>query len=48
LITLGYDQNHQEEKVKQMAEKATGNGVEVERIDSNRSYSSSEIKSNLE
>lgn len=44
IVTLGYDQNHDEDKVKQMAEKATGHEVEVIRISSKKDYSSSDIK----
>ena len=43
-ITLGYDQSHDEEDVREMAEKATGHSVEVERIDGRKDYSSSDIK----
>lgn len=45
VITLGYDQEHDEEEVKEMAEKATGHEVEVVRIGSGGDYSSSDIKS---
>lgn len=44
VITLGYDQEHDEEKVKEMAEKATGHNVEVSRISDKKGYSSSKIK----
>lgn len=44
VITLGYDQSHSEEEVKEMAEEATGQGVEVERISGKSDYSSSKIK----
>lgn len=44
VITLGYDQEHDEDKVKQMAEKATGHEVEVVRISNKGDYSSSNIR----
>lgn len=44
IITLGYDQEHDESKVKKMAEKATGHEVEVRRIEGRGDYSSSSIK----
>ena len=44
VITLGYDQSHDEEDVREMAEEATGHSVEVERIDGKEGYSSSDIK----
>ncbi len=44
VITLGYDQEHDEEEVKKMAEKATGHTVEVVRIDEKEEYSSSDIR----
>ena len=44
VITLGHDQNHSVEEVKELAEKATGHKVEVERISEHGSYSSSDIK----
>ena len=44
VITLGYDQSHDEEDVREMAEEATGHSVEVERIDEKEGYSSSDIK----
>ena len=43
-ITIGYDQNHSEEDVKKLAEKATGHGVEVQRISGKGDYSSSNIR----
>lgn len=43
-ITLGYDQKHDEEEVKEMAEKATGHEVKVERISGLEDYSSSNIR----
>lgn len=46
VITLGYDQDHEEQKVKQMAEDATGHGVSVERISGKGEYSSSDLKQN--
>lgn len=44
VITLGYDQNHDEEEVKKMAEKATDHEVEIKRISAHREYSSSDIR----
>lgn len=44
VITLGYDQGHDVEEVKEMAEKATGHEVEVKRISEKEGYSSSRIK----
>lgn len=44
VITLGYDQSHSEDEVKEMAEKATGHRVEVKRITGKEDYSSSKIK----
>lgn len=44
IITLGYDQKHEEQEVKDMAEKATGHEVEVERIEGLENYSSSNIR----
>lgn len=44
IITLGYDQGHDEEEVRQMAEDATGHEVGVERISGRGKYSSSDIK----
>lgn len=44
VITLGYDQNHDEKEVKEMAEKATGHEVEIKRISAHREYSSSDIR----
>lgn len=46
VITLGYDQSHDEEEVKRMAEDAAGHEVEVERISGREGYSSSELKQN--
>lgn len=46
VITLGYDQSHDEAEVKEMAEAATGHEVVVQRISGKRDYSSSEIKRN--
>ncbi|WP_153549897.1 adenylyltransferase/cytidyltransferase family protein [Candidatus Nanohalobium constans] len=43
-ITLGYDQKHDEEEVKKMAENATNHEVEVKRISGFQNYSSSNIK----
>ena len=45
IITLGYDQNHDEEKVEKMAKKATDHEVNVERISGLKEYSSSNIRS---
>jgi FAD synthetase len=45
LITLGYDQSHKEEEVREMAEEATGHEVKVERISEKGDYSSSDLKS---
>lgn len=45
IITLGYDQNHSEEDVKKMAEKATGHKVCISCIEGLENYSSSDIKS---
>ncbi|PSH00650.1 MAG: FAD synthase [Nanohaloarchaea archaeon SW_7_46_7] len=45
IITLGYDQNHEEEKVEKMAKKATGHEVNVKRISGLKEYSSSNIRS---
>jgi len=44
IITLGYDQDHEESEVKEMAQNATGHEVKVVRISRNGSYSSSDIK----
>lgn len=44
VITLGHDQGHSEKEVENMAEKATGKDVKVERIDNKDDYSSSDIK----
>lgn len=44
MITLGYDQSHDEEEVREMAEKATGHKVRVERISGLEDYSSSNIR----
>lgn len=44
IITLGHDQEHDEENVKDMAEQATGHDVGVVRISEKGSYSSSEIR----
>lgn len=44
VITLGYDQGHDEQEVKQMAEEATGHEVQVKRISGKDGYSSSDIK----
>jgi len=44
VITIGQDQSHSVEEVKELAEKATGHKVEVERISEKGDYSSSDIK----
>jgi FAD synthetase len=44
VITLGYDQEHEEKKVKKMAEEATGHEVEIARISGKEDYSSSDYK----
>lgn len=44
VITLGYDQEHNEEKVKQMAEDAKGHEVKVVRIGEKEGYASSNIR----
>lgn len=44
VITLGYDQDHDEEQVKDMAEDITGHEVEVSRISKHEDYSSSSIR----
>ncbi|MFB6191338.1 MAG: adenylyltransferase/cytidyltransferase family protein [Candidatus Nanohaloarchaea archaeon] len=44
VITLGYDQEHDEKEVKELAEDATGHEVEVVRIGEKKGYSSSDIK----
>lgn len=44
VITLGYDQDHSEMEVREMAERATGHSVEVERIGELEGYSSSKIR----
>ncbi|MFB6144577.1 MAG: adenylyltransferase/cytidyltransferase family protein [Candidatus Nanohaloarchaea archaeon] len=44
VITLGYDQDHSEDEVKNLAENATGHGVKVERISSRGDYSSRNIR----
>ena len=46
VITIGQDQSHSVEEVKELAEKATDHKVEVERISKKEEYSSSDIKSN--
>lgn len=45
VIALGYDQDHNLNEVRKMAEKASGHSVEVVRLDSKGDYSSSKIKS---
>jgi len=44
VITLGYDQSHEEDEVRNMAERATGHEVNVERISGLENYASSNIK----
>jgi len=44
VITLGHDQEHDQEQVKQMAEEVTGHEVEVSRISKKGDYSSSKIR----
>lgn len=44
VITLGYDQSHDEKEVKEMAEKATDHRVEIVRISGKEGYSSSNIR----
>lgn len=46
VITLGHDQSHSIDEVKELAEKATGHQVSVERISEKEDYSSSDIKKN--
>lgn len=48
VITLGYDQGHEEEEVRKLAEEATGHEVRVERMGSGKDYSSSDIKERLD
>ncbi len=45
VITLGYDQEHEEPEVRQMAREATGHEVEIARIGQYGDYSSSDIRS---
>ena len=45
IITLGHDQHHSREEVKELAEDATGHEVEIYRSSGLEDYSSSEIKS---
>jgi FAD synthetase len=44
VITLGYDQSHDREDVKELAENTTGHGVEVVRVEGKGEYSSSDIR----
>ncbi|MFB6213461.1 MAG: adenylyltransferase/cytidyltransferase family protein [Candidatus Nanohaloarchaea archaeon] len=44
VITLGYDQAHEEREVEELAEDATDHEVEVVRIGEKEGYSSSDIK----
>lgn len=48
VITLGHDQDHVPEEVKELAETATGHDVEVEKISGLGDYSSSDIKASHE
>lgn len=44
VVTLGYDQDHDLEEVKELAEEATGHEVEVTKIGQKEGYSSSDIR----
>jgi FAD synthetase len=44
VITLGYDQSHDREDVKELAENTTGHEVEVVRVEGKGEYSSSDIR----
>lgn len=44
IVTLGYDQDHNVQEVKELAEQATGHSVEVKRISQEKGYSSSQIR----
>ena len=44
VVTLGHDQEHNVQEVKELAEQATGHSVEVERISQEKGYSSSQIR----
>lgn len=44
VITLGYDQGHDEEEVREMAQEATCHEVDVVRIEGKEDYSSSKVK----
>lgn len=48
VITLGHDQHHELDEVKEMAEKATGHEVDVRRISEKDGYSSSDLKEGFE
>lgn len=48
VITLGYDQDHDREEVKELAENTLNHEVEVLRIHGKGEYSSSEIKSKFQ
>lgn len=48
VITLGHDQNHVPEEVKELAETATGHAVKIEQISELGDYSSSDIKASHE
>ena len=45
IITLGYDQKHDDGQVREMAEDSTGHEVTVVRIEEREGYSSSDIRS---
>ncbi|PSH01883.1 MAG: FAD synthase [Nanohaloarchaea archaeon SW_10_44_10] len=44
VITLGYDQKHDRDKVRELAEDTVGHEVEVLRIEGKNEYSSTDIK----
>ncbi|PSG99945.1 MAG: FAD synthase [Nanohaloarchaea archaeon SW_4_43_9] len=44
VITLGYDQKHDREEVRELAEDTVGHEVEVLRIEGKNEYSSTDIK----
>ena len=48
VITLGHDQHHSEEDVKNMAEEALGREVKVERVEESTEHSSSDIKEDID
>ncbi|MFB6145221.1 MAG: adenylyltransferase/cytidyltransferase family protein [Candidatus Nanohaloarchaea archaeon] len=47
IITLGYDQSHDEDGVRKMAEKATGHDVKVIRVSEKQGYSSSDVRASF-